>query len=59
VIIGHNHPGGLPRPSDNDDAVTNEIEKGLNTVDITLQEHVIVASDGFYSYRQTGRLGSA
>jgi len=54
VIVGHNHPGGLPEPSDNDDTVTGEIGKALKTVGIILQEHVIVAPDGFYSYRQNG-----
>ena len=59
VIIGHNHPGGLPEPSENDDAVTGEIKKALGTVAISLQEHVIVAPDGYFSYRQTGQLGGA
>jgi DNA repair protein RadC len=56
VIIGHNHPGGLPEPSENDDAVTGEIDKALHTVGITLQEHIIVATDGYFSYRQAGQL---
>jgi DNA repair protein RadC len=59
VILGHNHPGGLPEPSENDDAVTVEIKNALRTVGISLQEHVIVAPDGFFSYRQTGQLGGA
>lgn len=59
VIIGHNHPGGLPEPSENDDAVTGEIKNALRTVAISLQEHVIVAPDGYFSYRQTGQLGEA
>ncbi len=54
VIIGHNHPGGLPEPSENDNAVTAQVVKALKTVGISLQEHVIIASDGFYSYRQNG-----
>ncbi|HOC61410.1 MAG TPA: JAB domain-containing protein [Smithellaceae bacterium] len=57
VIIGHYHPGGLPEPSDNDNAVTEEIMKALKTVGISLQEHVIIAADGFYSYRQNSLLG--
>ncbi len=57
VIVGHNHPGGVPEPSDNDDAVTREIGKALKTVGINLQEHVIVAPDGFYSYRKNSLLG--
>ncbi|HRR42018.1 MAG TPA: DNA repair protein RadC [Syntrophales bacterium] len=54
VIIGHNHPGGVPEPSENDNAITGEIGKALKTVGVTLQEHVIVAPAGFYSYRKNG-----
>jgi len=59
VILGHNHPGGLPEPSENDDAVTGEIKNALRTVGISLQEHVIVAPDDYFSYWQTGQLGGA
>jgi DNA repair protein RadC len=54
VIIAHNHPGGVPEPSNNDDVMTKQIQSALQTVKIILQEHIIVASDGFYSYRQNG-----
>ena len=57
VIIAHNHPGGLPQPSDNDDSITQQIKNALQTVNITLQEHIIIAEDDFYSYRQSGILG--
>ena len=57
VIIAHNHPGGLPEPSDNDDQVTEQVKSALQTVNITLQEHVIIGEEGFYSYRQSGILG--
>jgi len=56
VIIAHNHPGGIPEPSNNDDSITEQIKNALNTVNINLQEHVIIATEGFYSYRQTGYL---
>lgn len=58
VIIAHNHPGGLPEPSENDDVMTRQIDGALRTVKVGLQEHVIVAPDGYFSYRQTGQLGS-
>jgi DNA repair protein RadC len=57
VIIAHNHPGGLAEPSENDDAITQKVKNALQTVNITLQEHIIIAEDGFYSYRQNGILG--
>jgi len=56
VIIAHNHPGGLPEPSENDNTITQQIKKALQTVNITLQEHIIIAEDSFYSYRQSGIL---
>ena len=59
VIIAHNHPGGLPEPSDNDDLMTQQIMEALKTVKISLQEHVIVAPDGYYSYRQRGSFDDA
>lgn len=56
VIIAHNHPGGLPEPSENDNAITQQIKNALHTVNISLQEHIIIAEDSFYSYRQSGIL---
>lgn len=56
VIIGHNHPGGIPEPSENDNAITEQIKNALKTVNINLQEHIIIADNGFYSYRQGGNL---
>jgi DNA repair protein RadC len=54
VILAHNHPGGLPEPSDNDNMLTDSVKKALMTVNIGLQEHVIISDDGFYSYRKNG-----
>ena len=56
VIIAHNHPGGLPEPSENDNTITQQVKSALQTVNISLQEHIIIAEDGFYSYRQNGIL---
>ena len=56
VIIAHNHPGGLPEPSENDNTITQQIKNALQTVNITLQEHIIIAEESFYSYRQNGIL---
>jgi len=56
VIIAHNHPGGLPEPSENDNTITQQIKNALQTVNITLQEHIIIAEGSFYSYRQNGIL---
>lgn len=56
VIISHNHPGGLPEPSENDDMITQQVKSALRTVNISLQEHLIVAQEGYFSYRSHGLL---
>ena len=56
VIIAHNHPGGVAEPSDNDDKITEQIKNALQTVGISLQEHMVIAGDEYFSYRQTGYL---
>ncbi len=56
VIIAHNHPGGLAEPSDNDDKITEQIKNALQTVGISLQDHLIIVEDEYFSYRQTGYL---
>ncbi len=54
VIVAHNHPSGVSEPSGYDDTITQKIAEALKVVDIDLQDHIIIASEGFYSYRQEG-----
>jgi len=56
VIIAHNHPAGVAEPSDNDDKITKQIKNALQTVGISLQDHLVIAGNEYFSYRQTGYL---
>ena len=56
VIIAHNHPGGVSEPSDNDDKITEQIKNALETVGISLQDHLVITENDYFSYRQTGYL---
>ena len=56
VIVAHNHPGGVSEPSENDNIITQKIAEVLKLVGIDLQDHIIIASEGFYSYRKQGIL---
>lgn len=49
VIIAHNHPGGVAEPSDNDDKITEQIKNALQTVGISLQDHLVIAGNEFFS----------
>jgi DNA repair protein RadC len=50
VILCHNHPSGNHKPSPEDDKVTKGIKIGLETLGISLLDHVIVADGKYYSY---------
>lgn len=53
-IIVHNHPGGNLQPSAPDKAMTKKIEKALLTMDMRLLDHLIVTSDGYFSFIDEG-----
>lgn len=53
VIIGHNHPGGIPMPSQEDVDTTHYLAKALNAVDIQLLDHIVVSDDEFVSMAQS------
>ena len=54
VILVHNHPSGDPKPSPEDDRLTDEAAQTLAAIEIPLLDHIIIARDGNYSYNQTG-----
>ena len=49
IILAHNHPGGIAEPSEHDVRITNEIQRALLLVEITLQDHIILANNEYYS----------
>lgn len=54
VVLAHNHPSGLALPSAEDVQTTYRVAAALDTVDITLADHIIVADDDFVSLAQSG-----
>ncbi|MBO7611226.1 MAG: DNA repair protein RadC [Elusimicrobia bacterium] len=54
VIVAHNHPGGVCKPSQNDIIATEAIQKALKTVDVILLDHIIVTNSDFYSFKDNG-----
>lgn len=49
VIIAHNHPSGDPRPSREDEEVTQRLLEAGRLMGIKLLDHVIVGEEGFHS----------
>ncbi len=56
IIAFHNHPSGNLIPSMQDDSLTRKIKTAAETLDIRLDDHIIIADNGYYSYNDEGRL---
>ena len=54
VVLAHNHPSGIALPSSEDVQTTHRVAAALDTVDIILADHIIVADDDFVSLVQSG-----
>lgn len=54
VVLAHNHPSGLAVPSGEDVRTTHRIAAALQTVEIVLADHVIVADGDSVSMVQSG-----
>ena len=54
LILAHNHPGGLARPSESDVQFTERLKQALSLVDITLLDHFIVTAKETCSLREQG-----
>lgn len=56
VILVHNHPSGDPTPSEEDIRMTQMIDMALQTLGITLHDHLIIGKSAEVSFRSEGLL---
>ena len=49
VVLAHNHPSGNCRPSESDIDFTKSIYNALDSLEIMLQDHLIITRTRFYS----------
>ena len=56
IILAHNHPSGSVRPGKEDDRVTKRIAEAAEIMNIRVNDHIILTSEGFYSYNDEGRI---
>lgn len=56
VIFAHNHPSGVPEPSQADESLTEALKAALNLVDICVLDHFIVAGNQVLSFAERGLL---
>ena len=56
VILSHNHPSGSANPSNEDKNLTANIFMALQSVDIELFDHIIIAKGEYFSFKKEGIL---
>jgi len=54
IIIAHNHPSGNLKPSTQDIRVTTRLVAAGNILEIPLNDHLIISSEGFLSLSEAG-----
>lgn len=56
LILCHNHPSGNLKPSRADEELTTKIRNAAKYFDINILDHIIVSTDGYYSFADEGNL---
>jgi DNA repair protein RadC len=54
IILAHNHPSGSLSPSKADEELTQKIKHAGQFLDIKVLDHLILSSDGYYSFADEG-----
>ncbi|MCK9399618.1 MAG: JAB domain-containing protein [Bacteroidales bacterium] len=54
LIMCHNHPSGNTQPSEADIRLTRKLKEGGLLLDLPVLDHLIVTTDGYYSFADEG-----
>ncbi len=56
LILAHNHPSGDPEPSGEDVSLTERLTKAGKLMGIKILDHIIVGTQGYFSFAEAGML---
>ena len=56
IIVAHNHPSGILKPSSEDITVTQRLKESGKILGIELLDHIIFTQEGFISLKEEGVL---
>lgn len=54
IVLAHNHPSGICRPSADDVNLTRQLMRALQVMKITVLDHLIFTEDDVISLREQG-----
>lgn len=56
IMCFHNHLGGSRKPSGADQEITEIIFEAGRILGIAFEDHIIITEDGYYSFKENGKL---
>jgi len=56
IILSHNHPSGLTRPSQADKDITRKLKDGAIILGMHVLDHIVIADNDYYSFADQGEL---
>jgi DNA repair protein RadC len=56
IILGHNHPSGLLKPSDADLLITKKLSEAGKLLEINVLDHLIISDTSYFSFADEGKL---
>jgi len=56
IVLSHNHPSGILKPSEADINVTKKIKKAAQFMDIKVLDHLIITDQSYFSFADQGRI---
>ncbi len=56
MVLCHNHPSNNPKPSKDDDRLTERMKKACELMRIHFLDHIILTDGMYYSYHEMGRI---
>ena len=56
IILAHTHPSGELNPSKADKELTQKLKEAAKLMDISLLDHLVISTEGYYSFANEGGL---
>ena len=56
LILAHNHPSGVLKPSEADLLTTKRMVKAGQILDLSVVDHLIITPQGYYSFSEHGHM---
>ena len=56
IMLVHNHPSGKTEPSMDDVSITQRIHAAGEIIGISVLDHMVIATQGYYSFLEHGRM---